>query len=57
MKRSKTPTRKPAPSPTVTELRKRPPSDMRSAVLLSLIVCPNGGVEHRRHGQGAGRPA
>jgi hypothetical protein len=57
MNRSKIPTRKPAPTPTVTALRKQPPSDMRSAVMLSLIVCPNGGVGHRRHGQGAGRPA
>jgi hypothetical protein len=53
MNRSKKLTPKPAPSPTVAALRKRPPGDMRSAVLLSLIVCPHGGVDHRRHGQGA----
>jgi hypothetical protein len=57
MNRSKNSARKPASSPIVRELRKQPPSDTRSAVLLSLIVCPNGGVGHRRHGQGAGRAA
>jgi hypothetical protein len=46
---------KPAHRSAVATLRERPPSDMRSAVLLSLIVCPRGGVGQRRHGQGAGR--
>jgi hypothetical protein len=46
-----------APRSTVAALRQRPPSDTRSAVLLSLIVCPRGGVGHHRHGQGRGRPA
>jgi hypothetical protein len=46
---------KPAPTSTVAQLRKQPPNDMRSAVLLSLIVCPRGGFDHPRHGQGAGR--
>jgi hypothetical protein len=57
MNRSKVPTTKTTPRPTVAALRKQPPSDMRSAVMLSLIVCPNGGVGQRRHGQGAGRAA
>jgi hypothetical protein len=43
------------PRSTVAALRQRPLSDTRSAVLLSLIVCPNGGVGHHRHGQGKGR--
>jgi hypothetical protein len=51
----KKPTPKPTPTPTVAALRKQPPADMRSTVLLSLIVCPNGGVGQRRHGQGASR--
>jgi hypothetical protein len=34
----------------------RPPRSMRDAVLLSLIVCPKGGVPAHRHGQGAIRP-
>jgi hypothetical protein len=55
MNRQRPTTPKPAPTGTVADLRKQPPSDMRSAVMLSLIVCPRGGVSHRRHGQGAGR--
>jgi hypothetical protein len=46
-----------APRSAVAALRERPPSDMKSAVMLSLIVCPQGGVGHRRHGQGRSRPA
>jgi hypothetical protein len=36
------------------DLRTRPPSTMRSTVMLSLLLCPDGGVEAHRHGQGAG---
>lgn len=57
MNQQKPLTPKPAPRPTVAALRERPPSDMRSAVLLSLIVCPQGGVGHQRHGQGRTPPA
>jgi hypothetical protein len=57
MSHQKTQPPKPAPRSTVAALRERPPSDMRSAVLLSLIVCPRGGVGSHRHGQGRGRPA
>ena len=45
-----------APS-TVAALRERAPHDTRSAVLLSLIVCPRGGVVPHGHGQGARRAA
>jgi len=44
-----------AATSTVAALRRQPPSDTRSAVLLSLIVCPRGGVSPRGHGQGARR--
>jgi hypothetical protein len=40
----------PATRPTP---RPAPPSTMRSTVLQSLLLCPDGGVEPRRHGQGA----
>ena len=33
-----------------------PPSTMRSTVLQSLLLCPDGGVETHRHGQGSTRP-
>ena len=46
----KSPARPRKPTSTVPKPR---PADMRSAVLLSLIVCPQGGVARRRHGQGA----
>jgi hypothetical protein len=32
-----------------------PPSTMRSTVLQSLLLCPDGGAETHRHGQGAPR--
>jgi hypothetical protein len=31
-------------------------STMRSTVLLSLLLCPGGGVDAHRHGQGSSRP-
>jgi hypothetical protein len=50
---------KPLPSPTsATKRPPRPrpqaPTTTRSRVLLSLIVCPRGGVDVHRHGQGRG---
>jgi hypothetical protein len=33
-----------------------PSSTMRSTVLQSLLLCPDGGVEGHRHGQGSTRP-
>ncbi len=36
--------------------RPLPPSTMRSTVLQSLLLCPDGGVETHRHGQGSTRP-
>ena len=38
-----------------TTPRPAPPSTMRSTVLQSLLLCPDGGVETHRHGQGATR--
>ena len=35
--------------------RPTPASTMRSTVLQSLLLCPDGGVETHRHGQGARR--
>jgi hypothetical protein len=35
--------------------RPQPPRTMRSTVLLSLLLAPEGGVAARRHGQGAAR--
>jgi hypothetical protein len=32
--------------------RPQPPTTMRSTVLLSLLLCPDGGVDAHRHGQG-----
>jgi hypothetical protein len=40
---------RPIPRPTTA-------STMRSTVLQSLLLCPDGGVETHRHGQGASRP-
>jgi hypothetical protein len=31
-------------------------STTRSTVLQSLLLCPDGGADAQRHGQGAGRP-
>jgi hypothetical protein len=45
----------PAPKPVTVSPQDRRPS-MRSTVLLSLIVCPRGGVPQHRHGQSARRP-
>jgi hypothetical protein len=39
-----------------TQPRPLPPSSMRSTVLQSLLLCPDGGVETHRHGQGSTRP-
>jgi hypothetical protein len=36
--------------------RPAPPSTMRSTVLQSLLLCPGGGAETHRHGQGSDRP-
>jgi hypothetical protein len=36
--------------------RPLPTSTMRSTVLQSLLLCPGGGVETHRHGQGSTRP-
>jgi hypothetical protein len=36
--------------------RFQPASTMRSTVLQSLLLCPDGGVETHRHGQGTTRP-
>jgi hypothetical protein len=49
MKSTPPATRKP-PRPAIPA--RRQPMSMRSAVLLSLIVCPRGGVHAHRHGQG-----
>jgi hypothetical protein len=35
--------------------RPQPPRTMRSTVLLSLLLAPDGGVTAHRHGQGATR--
>jgi hypothetical protein len=35
-----------------TTPRPTPPSTMRSTVLQSLLLCPDGGAESHRHGQG-----
>jgi hypothetical protein len=40
-----------APSPRI-----QPTTTMRSTVLLSLLLCPDGGVETHRHGQGKSSP-
>jgi hypothetical protein len=37
------------------DARPQPPRTMRSTVLLSLMLCPDGGVETHRHGQDAAR--
>ena len=52
-----TPALQAAPLGTVAALRERAPRDMRSAVLLSLIVGPRGGAAAHGHGQGARRTA
>ena len=38
-----------------TNPRPLPAPTMRSTVLQSLLLCPDGGVESRRHGHGATR--
>jgi hypothetical protein len=35
--------------------RPQPPRTMRSTVLMSLLLAPDGGVAANRHGQGASR--
>jgi hypothetical protein len=35
--------------------RPQPPRTMRSTVLMSLLLAPDGGVASHRHGQGASR--
>jgi len=45
----------PAPKPVAAPPQDHRPS-MRSTVLLSLIVCPRGGVPRQRHGQSSRRP-
>jgi hypothetical protein len=35
--------------------RPAPTSPMRSTVLQSLLLCPDGGADTQRHGQGASR--
>jgi hypothetical protein len=45
------------PIPTGHTLpRPAPPSTMRSTVLQSLLLCPDGGAETHRHGQGSAGP-
>ena len=56
---------KPAPTPNPHANRARavlspssrpaPPRTMRSTVLMSLLLAPDGGVGAHRHGQGASR--
>jgi hypothetical protein len=56
---------KPAPTPNPHSNRARavlspssrtePPRTMRSTVLMSLLLAPDGGVPTHRHGQGASR--
>jgi hypothetical protein len=56
---------KPAPTPNPHANRARavlrpttrpqPPRTMRSTVLMSLLLAPDGGVASHRHGQGASR--
>ena len=41
------------PLPARTTARPAPTNTMRSTVLQSLLLCPHGGVETHRHGQGA----
>jgi hypothetical protein len=36
--------------------RVQPTPTMRSTVLLSLLLCPDGGTETHRHGQGSPNP-
>jgi hypothetical protein len=36
--------------------RVQPATTMRSTVLLSLLLCPDGGAETHRHGQGSMTP-
>jgi hypothetical protein len=47
--------RKPVRRPATTQAERH--ASMREAVMLSLIVAPNGGFAQRRHGQGAMRRA
>jgi hypothetical protein len=44
---------RPALTPTP---RNQPASAMRSTVLQSLLLCPDGGAETHRHGQGKSSP-
>jgi len=46
--------KRPLPAPR-TNPRPIPTSAMRSTVLQSLLLCPDGGVGTHRHGQGATR--
>jgi hypothetical protein len=39
-----------------TNPRPLPAPTMRSTVLQSLLLCPDGGVDTHRHGQGTTRP-
>jgi hypothetical protein len=36
--------------------RPAPATTMRSTVLQSLLLCPDGGIDAHRHGQGSTRP-
>ncbi|HEX5621204.1 MAG TPA: hypothetical protein VFX51_22455 [Solirubrobacteraceae bacterium] len=42
--------------PTAPLPRPQSASTMRSTVLMSLLLSPDGGVETHRHGQGSPRP-
>jgi hypothetical protein len=46
--------KRPLPAARTTP-RPAPASTQRSTVLQSLLLCPHGGVESHRHGQGARR--
>jgi hypothetical protein len=41
--------------PILGPTRPEPPRTMRSTVLMSLLLAPEGGVAAQRHGQGAAR--
>jgi hypothetical protein len=42
----------PAPKPRPTLPPRRRPDTMRATLMLSLLLCPRGGVPVHRHGQG-----
>jgi hypothetical protein len=48
--------RRARPAITPAAPRIQPVSTMRSTVLLSLLLCPDGGAETHRHGQGDRSP-